>query len=348
MLLSRLEQVRRTNNLDLELVVCDDDSADGTIELIERAALPWVRLLVRHGERCLSSAVLQGLRLARHPRLVVMDADLSHPPERIPALLAELDAGADFVIGSRYAPGGSTDAKWGFFRRMNSKIATLLARQFTNVQDPLSGFFALDRSVLERALDLDPIGYKIGLELLVKCECRRVREVPIHFEDRSVGESKLDLREQLRYIRHLRRLFIYKWPNGAYLAQFAVVGGSGTLVNVAVVTLLAAIGLPDAVAIAGGIGVSFFSNFVLNRHFTFSHARDESRSVQLAGFAVASAFGLATNYVVTLWVRREFPQMPIQIAVFTGILAGMGFNYFTSRYVVFRKRDTLDARERSA
>lgn len=347
-LIERLGAVRDAHDLDLELVICDDDSADGTAEIVAQAALPWVRLIVRKANRGLSAAVLEGLRAARHDRLVVLDADLSHPPEKIPALLAKLDEGADFVIGSRYADGGSTDAEWGLFRWVNSKIATLLARPFTNIEDPMSGFFALDRKVLERAPELNPVGYKIGLELLVKCDCRRVAEVPIHFTDRVVGESKLNLREQLRYIRHLRRLFIHKYPNYSYFIQFALVGGSGTLVNLGALTLLTLAHLPDAAAIAGGILVSFLSNFMLNRHFTFSYARGESAPTQFVGFAAASALGLATNYVISLLVRREFPHVPIQLAAMLGILAGMGFNYFTSRYLVFRKRDAVGARETSA
>src|SRR5207247_2034186 len=170
-------------------------------------------LLVRTANRGLSPAVLDGLRAARHDRLVVMDADLSHPPEKIPDLLAALEGGADFVIGSRYVPGGSTDAEWGLFRWLNSKLATLLARPLTSAKPPMAGFFAWRRGTFEAGVDLNPIGYKIGLELIVKCRCRKIAEVPIHFADRKVGQSKLSFREQLRYLQHLRRLFIYQYPN---------------------------------------------------------------------------------------------------------------------------------------
>ena len=88
---------------------------------------------------------------------------------------------AEFVIGSRYVPGGATDAGWSWFRNLNSRVATLLARPFCRVRDPLAGFFALPRAVLESAEALNPIGYKIGLELIVKCSCTRIVELPIHF-----------------------------------------------------------------------------------------------------------------------------------------------------------------------
>jgi dolichol-phosphate mannosyltransferase len=201
----------------------------------------------------------------------------------------------------------------------------------------MSGFFALERRTLKRAKALNPVGYKIGLELMVKCDCRQIAEVPIHFSDRTLGESKLNLREQLKYIQHLRRLLIFKYPGWSNLVQFAAVGATGTLVNLLVLTALARRGAPDWSAIVGGIGVSFLSNFWLNRRFTFSDARRQSALVQLLGFAAASALGLLTNTVASLWFRREFPALPIQVAAAAGVAAGMGFNYLTSRYLVFRR-----------
>jgi dolichol-phosphate mannosyltransferase len=114
-------------------------------------------------------------------------------------------------MGSRYTTGGLTEASWGFFRWLNSRVATLLARPLTSVKDPMSGFFALSRKTFESARDLNPIGYKIGLELMVKCNLHRIEEIPIHFKDRQFGQSKLTLREQKRYLQHLCRLFIYKY-----------------------------------------------------------------------------------------------------------------------------------------
>jgi dolichol-phosphate mannosyltransferase len=195
-----------------EMVVVDDNSRDGTEEACAELSRTYpVRLLVRRDERGLASAVVHGLRQARGNWLVVMDADLSHPPESIPALVAPLREGrADFAIGSRYVPGGSTEEGWGVYRWLNSKVATLLAWPLARVRDPMAGFFALPRPLFESAAALDPIGYKIGLELLVKCRCRRVVEVPIHFRNRLHGQSKLSLREQVNYLRHLLRLYRFR------------------------------------------------------------------------------------------------------------------------------------------
>ena len=140
-----------------------------------------------------------------------MDADLSHPPEQIPRMLEALASGGDLVVGSRYVRGGSTDATWSGWRWLTGKIATLLARPFTSIRDPMSGSFATHRSWLDVAAPLRPIGYKICLELIVKCPFARIVEIPIHFADRHRGQSKLSFRENVRYLRHLCRLFAFKY-----------------------------------------------------------------------------------------------------------------------------------------
>lgn len=210
-LVGRVEAVRRTWPVGFELLLVDDDSNDGTEQIVADLARPWVRLIVRKGVRGLSSAVLEGLRLARHEVALVMDGDLSHPPEVIPSLVQAIAGGADFALGSRYVEGGSTDATWGVFRWLNSRVATLMARPLTSVKDPMSGFFAIRTDKVRQTQNINPIGYKIALELLVRCRCRNVREIPIHFADRKLGQSKLSLAEQLRYMQHLRRLLSYKF-----------------------------------------------------------------------------------------------------------------------------------------
>lgn len=215
-LIPAVDEAMEAAGLSYELIVVDDDSQDGTAALIDRLADQYpLQLIVRRDARGLSSAVLAGFHQARGTALVCMDADLSHPPDRLANLIAPiLRDEADFVVGSRYVEGGSTDADWGVRRWLNSKVATWCARPLTAIRDPMSGFFALPRNAFERARDIEPIGYKIGLELLVKTDARRVREVPIHFADRRYGESKLGLREQLNYLRHVTRLMRYRVRRG--------------------------------------------------------------------------------------------------------------------------------------
>lgn len=209
-LIERLGEVRDTQRLQLHVLIMDDDSQDGTEQWVAEHAPEWTELVVRTTDRGLSAAVVDGIRRATGEYVVVMDADLSHPPERIVDLIEPLEHGTEFVVGSRYVEGASTDENWGLFRWINSQAATMLAWPLTEVRDPMSGFFAFRRELFDRAGPINPIGYKIGLELMVKCNVTRVAEVPIHFSDRMLGESKLNFNEQVKYLRHLGRLYRHR------------------------------------------------------------------------------------------------------------------------------------------
>ncbi len=191
-----------------ELLIVDDDSPDGTADVGRALGATWpVRVLHRKDERGLATAVIEGLRQARGVWAACLDADLSHPPEALPALLKPLEDGdVDMVVGSRFVPGARVDLAWPWFRQLNSWGARWLARPLSPLRDVMSGFFALRRERIQFER-LDPAGYKIALELLVRHDWRRVIEVPITFSDRLHGETKLSLGEQLRYLEHLRRLY---------------------------------------------------------------------------------------------------------------------------------------------
>lgn len=341
LIIERIDQVRRTHGMTLELFFMDDDSQDGSVEVVGACGHDWVRIIVRTSDRGLSQAVIEGFHAARYPVLVCMDCDLSHPPEIIPQMLLALSTGQQFVIGSRYVPGGSTDDDWGLFRYMNSLVATLLARPLTSARDPMSGFFALRRSYFEQARNLNPVGYKIGLELITKCGFENVAEIPIHFTDRIHGESKLSFKEQLKYLAHIRRLYIHKFERSMNLLQFLVVGASGVVVNLTILTLLLTLGVPAWASLAGGIGVSLCTNFLLNRRFTFSYARDGHFWRQFFGFIGASSLGMTVNYAVSLLaILRFLPDTTYspQVAALLGIACGMVFNYVGSRFFVFRRK----------
>jgi dolichol-phosphate mannosyltransferase len=212
-----------------ELIIVDDNSRDATPTIAAELAKTYpLKLLVRtRPTNGLGGAVLHGLNEARGEIFVVMDADLQHPPERLPDLIQPLldqSTDVEFVLGSRYIPGGSTGEQWGLFRKINSRLATLLARPFSGpVRDPMSGFFALRRSTFARGTRLTPLGYKIGLELMAKCRVRRVQEIPIHFAERERGQSKLSLKEQFRYLEHLSRLYDFYFPRAVPIAKFLIV-----------------------------------------------------------------------------------------------------------------------------
>ena len=178
--------------VEREVIIVDDRSRDGTAERVKA----WeprgpIRLLCGPGSRGLSGAVLHGAEAARGEVVVVMDADLSHPPEAIPALVAPVLEGAcDMALGSRYVRSGATPG-WPLFRRILSRGAAALAWLLSEARDPLSGYFAVRR---ERLLEAgkNALGFKVGLEVLARGgETLRVREVPITFRDRERGGSKL-------------------------------------------------------------------------------------------------------------------------------------------------------------
>ena len=334
-LVERLSAVRAATELDIDVLLMDDDSRDGSAERVIAFGLPWLRLVTRTTNRGLSFAVLDGLKLSDREFLVVMDADLSHPPEKIPELIAAL-AGADMAVGSRFTDGGTTADDWGVLRWVNSRIATFLAWPLTTLSDPMSGFFALRRDTFMAGTDFDPIGYKVLLELIIKCRCRVVVEVPIRFDNRLYGASKLTFKEQLRYLRHLRRLYTYKFGTWSHLVQFLVVGVSGLFVNLGVLTLALHFGVVEKSAIIMAILISMMWNFTLNRRFSFSYARDRSIIRQLLGFVAACAVGAVVNYLVSthLWQLTRYKQ----IASIAGVLAGTVFNFVANRFVVFRAK----------
>jgi dolichol-phosphate mannosyltransferase len=206
-----------------ELIIVDDNSQDGSVEVCQQLraeGLP-ITIVVRTHECGLSSAVVAGFAHARAAVLLVMDADLSHPAEAIPRLYQAVVAGADFAIGSRYVPGGSTDDQWSTYRWLNSKVASLLAMPLVSLRDPTAGFFAFPQSLLRRCGRLNPVGYKIALEILIKSRAQHIQEIPIHFRTRRFGKSKLKLKQQLLYLCHLYSLYRFTLFQSAPHTQHA-------------------------------------------------------------------------------------------------------------------------------
>jgi dolichol-phosphate mannosyltransferase len=174
---------------EYEIVLIDDDSRDGTEELVATlAALYPVRIVVRKGKKGLATAVLDGFGFARYDTILVMDADLQHPPEVVPGIIQAMDAGADVSIASRYVPGGG-NVGWSKLRQVISNGAIFLAHLLLplsrKVKDPMSGFFAFRRGLIQN-VKLDPIGYKILLELIVIARPHKVVEVPFMFRIREM------------------------------------------------------------------------------------------------------------------------------------------------------------------
>jgi glycosyltransferase involved in cell wall biosynthesis len=191
-----------------------DDSTDGTDDVIAAVAAEDGRVSLLHravNRGGLAGAVVDGLMSAQGQYVCVLDADLQHPPERIPAMLAAArEQGADVVVASRYIAGGSSGGLDGPMRQFYSRGLKRLSqfvfpRRLGRITDPLGGYFLLQRSITQ-GVELRPIGYKILLEILIRCRWHVAAEVPYRFQPRQYGASKADLRQGLRFLRHLGQL----------------------------------------------------------------------------------------------------------------------------------------------
>jgi dolichol-phosphate mannosyltransferase len=208
-LIVSLDEVFRAHQLDGEIIVVDDNSPDGTGAIVDKLAETYpVRCLHRPGKMGLSSGVIDGWKFARPESEAVgaMDADFSHDANALPQMVAALASGEyGLAIGSRYVPGGGIE-NWPMRRKITSLVAIALAKPLTPVRDITSGFFLVRRSALT-GVELDPIGFKIGLEVIAKAHYGRALEVPYVFTDRIAGTSKLNQKEILNYLRQLGRIY---------------------------------------------------------------------------------------------------------------------------------------------
>jgi len=206
-----------------ELIIVDDNSNDGSVEVIQnlqKKGYP-VRIIVRTTEKGLSSAVIRGFNESNGDYLLCMDADLQHPPEKVPELFESLLVNqVEFVIGTRYGVGAEVDKDWPLYRRIISKGARMLARPLTPLSDPMTGFFAISREAYERAMNVSSLGFKICMELYVKSEVKKHAEVSIVFGVRNAGESKLTGKVILHYLNHLLQLYMFVYPKTMVIFAF--------------------------------------------------------------------------------------------------------------------------------
>lgn len=206
-LIASLTDVFTTTGIAGEIVIVDDNSPDGTGKLVDDLASKYpVRCLHRAGKLGLSSAVIDGWATCSSPILGVMDADFSHDPAIVPELIGSIKRDeCELAIGSRYVRGGGI-TNWPWRRRFTSRVAISLARPLTPLHDITSGYLFCRRSVID-GITLDPIGFKIGLEVIVKGKYKKAKEVPYVFTDRTHGSSKLNGSEIFNYLKQLRKIY---------------------------------------------------------------------------------------------------------------------------------------------
>lgn len=329
----------RLFSLDLdkgfEVIIVDDGSTDGT----QNKVRAWetrqpVRLVERRGKPDLTGSVLDGVALANSDVIVVMDADLSHPPERLPALTAPVLEGThDVAIGSRYVPGGSTEG-WPVHRQWLSRLGGWLARPLCDVNDATSGFFAFRRE-LASTIAQRARGYKILLELIMASQGKlRVIEVPIRFTDRTLGESKLSFSHQWTY---LQRLMTFAGGTVSFgtASRFAAVGLVGVAVDALVFQLLMSNGTGLATAHIISFLVAASINYTLNSKWSFRpHHEGHLQWRQFSRYLTVAVFALLMRGGVLALLIYNW-HLPSFLAIFPAIAATAAINYLGSAFYVF-------------
>jgi len=345
--------------INLEAIVVDDNSPDGTGKIVEdyvksmkNIAGYSISVIHRKAKEGLSSAIIDGLKKSKGETVVVMDSDLSHPPQILPKMLDTLkQTQCDIVVASRYVKGGAIHG-WPFKRKLMSKIATKIAKKGLGVtaNDPMSGFFAFRRKVTE-GLKFDAIGYKILLELLVKTKGAKVEEIPYTFTDRKFGSSKLDSSTIFDYCKSVWKLYRYgrtvrkseKRISVRFLskaARFFTVGASGLGVNyIASLLFSSSLDMWYIHATILGIIFSISSNFVLNKYWTFEDRDFSARStiIQYGKFSGFSSFGALIQLGMVYSLVDEFSlSYPIALVLAVGTAAFS--NFILNKKWTFREK----------
>ena len=335
-LLKQVYEVLKETGHAFEVIVVDDDSPDGTWHVVQEmmSEYPNLRVLRRLHERGLARAVVLGWQEAQGEILAVMDGDLQHPPETLVSLIEALEKQrADIAVASRHVRGGGV-SKWNILRRGISWGATLAASwllpgTLATVRDPMSGYFALHRSVIE-GCTLKPEGYKILLEVLGRGQYQTVVEVPYVFIERRQGHSKLGLRQYREFVTHLLRL---SWETRELqrFAKYCLVGVTGVLVNMTVLALLTEAGMAYLLAGVLAVETAIVTNFLLHEWWSFAdHAHRHSgvipRVLRFLKFNLFCAGGAGIALII-LWLLTDYGGLPYLLSNFVGIIVATAWNY---------------------
>jgi len=347
-------------NLLTQAIVVDDNSPDGTGKVVDdylknlkKITNYTIEIIHRKTKDGLGSAILKGIQQAKGDMIVVMDSDFSHPPQIIPKLIESIKKyQCDIAVASRYINGGKIQG-WPLKRKLMSKFATLIAKKGLgiNTKDPMSGFFAFKRNIIKE-LNIDAIGYKILLEILVKTKGVNIKEIPYTFQDRELGNSKLSTRIILDYYKSVWKLYRYgklqekqerrssvKFLSKA--ARFYTVGASGFIVNY-MISLLFAGGVSDMWYLHAnviGIIASITTNFILNKTWTFGDRdfRIKKTIHQYGKFAMFSSLGALVQLgMVYFLVDSNDVSYPLALIVAV-MIAAFG-NFVLNKKFTFKEK----------
>lgn len=336
-LLSKLKEEFLINKIDGEVVVVDDNSPDGTGQVLEdlKIKYPNLKVVHREGKLGLSSAVLEGFKVAEGDILGVMDADLSHSPDKIGEMYQTIKNGADFVIGSRYIKGGKIEG-WNLNRKVLSKGAIILARVFSNVKDPMSGFFIFRKElIIDKTIN--PKGFKILLELLIKLDYKNLVEIPIVFINRTVGQSKAGIKEIIFYIQNLYSYLPYKKHVMFEFFEFAFVGLIGTAINITILYLFTEYYKVYYIYSAMvAFLVAATTNYVLNKVWTFKEKINNKIIEKYFKFLAVSLIALSVNLIL-LYFFTEFLKIYYIISQMLAIGLSLIINFIGNKIWTFQK-----------
>lgn len=340
----RLRGVLR--NEDWEVIFVDDDSPDGTADTVRAIGQrdSRVRCVQRIGRRGLSSACMEGMLASTAPYLAVMDGDLQHDESLLPKMLDALKRqDLDIVVGSRYVEGGDI-GDWNRSRASISRVATLLSKFVikAELKDPMSGFFMLQRRTLNAALrNLSGIGFKLLVDLFASSpHALRFRELAYSFRLRHAGESKLDSQVAWDYVMLLLDKLVGRFVPVRFLS-FALIGGSGVFVHLAVVAaLFRGQGLSFVVSQSAATIVAMVYNYSLNNLLTYRDRRLRGwRWVGgLLSFTLACSVGALANVGISSYVFRQDGGWAV--AALVGIVVGAVWNYAVTSVYTWNKPKT--------
>jgi dolichol-phosphate mannosyltransferase len=335
-------------NHEMLILVVDDNSPDGTGDSVRDLMKTFVNANLLTGEkRGLGAAYIRGMRYAleelKADAVMEIDADFSHQPEDVPRLIAAMDAGADFVIGSRYVSGGKIPANWGLWRKALSKWGNVFARYLAGlyqVRDCTAGFRAIRASLL-RKIDFSNLtvqGYAFQIALLNQAILKKavIQEIPLEFIDRKRGTTKLGLGDIIEFF--LNVWWIRLQASRTFL-KFAAVGISGVVVNLASFVLLTGLGLNKFLASPIAIELSIPNNFILNNYWTF-RADNPSAHILSKGLKLKGVSLLALNVSYSAFVLLNIlsPGTPAYIHQGIAIIPAMLVNYSLNAYWTFNEK----------
>jgi len=340
------EQFKQIQGHDINVLVVDDHSPDGTEAVVRREMKERDNVHLLTGEKAgLGAAYIRGMGYAlsvlQADVVLEMDADFSHKPEDVPRMVAALDEGNDFVIGSRYVHGGTIPEEWSFFRRMNSIFGNLVARYLAglyHIRDCTAGFRAIRSSIL-RKIDLHRLkvqGYAFQIALLHAAVVNgaTVKEIPVQFIERTRGKSKLGLSDIVEFIMNAAWIRLQSLQT---FIRFCIVGASGVVINLGFFTLFLRLGVNKYLASPIAIELSILWNFLLNNYWTFRRNNPaEQKAVKALKFNAVSLLALAVSYSTFALLTYLFPEVKPQVHQFIGIIPATLVNYFFNSYWTFR------------